>query len=168
MSRLASHVVTRIARHAIACALLLWPAAMAAQLVEPTGPRAELRLDIRPFDTGELGVGLAVPTTMYLRIGALVAGGAVRDGDSTRATGRIEGFLRIPFDPLFERRWAPYVTAGGALACTAERRCQPLIVLRLGLEGPRAANGWTPAVEAGVGGGLRVAVVLRRANGPGR
>ncbi len=144
------------------------PTEAAAQLVDAGGPRPEFRLDLRPFDTAELGVGIAVPTTLYLRLGALIAGGAVRDGDTTRATGRIEGFLRIPFDPLFERRWAPYVTAGGALACTAERRCQPLIVLRLGIEGPRGTKGWTPAVEAGVGGGLRVAVVLRRANGPNR
>jgi hypothetical protein len=151
-----------------AAAVLAAPQAARAQLVEPTQPRPEFRLDLRPFDTAELGVGVAVPTTLYLRVGALISGGARRDGDSTRAIGRIEGFVRIPFDPLYERRWAPTVTAGGALECTAERRCSPLIVLRLGLEGPRATSGWTPAVEAGVGGGLRVAVVLRRANGPGR
>ncbi len=153
---------------ALALASFASPRLLVSQEAASTGARAELRLDIRPFDTAELGVGLAVPTTMYMRVGALVTGGAVRDGDTTRATGRIEGFLRIPFDPLFERRWAPYVTAGGALTCTAERRCQPFIVLRLGVEGPRVATNWSPAVEAGVGGGLRVAVVLRRANGPGR
>ena len=153
---------------AVALALLSWPCAAEAQLAEPLRPRPELRLDLRPFDTAELGIGAAIPTTLYMRVGALVSGGARRDGDSTRATGRFEGFLRIPFDPLFERRWAPYVTIGGALECTAERRCRPLVALHVGLEGPRGTTGWTPAVEAGVGGGFRVAVVLRRANGPGR
>ena len=148
--------------------MLAAPRGARAQLAEPSQPRPELRLDLRPFDTAELGLGVAVPTTLYMRVGALISGGARRDGDSTRATGRIEGFMRIPFDPLYERRWAPYVTAGGALECTTDRRCSPFIVLRLGLEGPRGTGGWTPAVEAGVGGGFRVAVVLRRANVPGR
>ncbi len=156
-------------RALILASLLVPPAKLAAQRPDGLGGRTELRLDVRPLNAAEVGVGFAVPTTLYMRVGALVAGGAVRDGDTTRAVGRVEGFVRIPFDPLFERRWAPYVTGGGAVSCAAERRCTPLLVLRVGLEGPRqGAGSWTPALEAGVGGGLRLAVLLRRTNGPGR
>ena len=139
------------------------PARLPAQLPDVGGSRPEARVDLRPLNAVELGGGVSVPTSFYVRLGALAGAGALRDGDTTRATGRIELHLRLPLDPLMERRWAPYLIGGGALACTAERRCQPLLVLRVGLEGPRSVGGWTPAVEAGVGGGLRVALVLRRA-----
>lgn len=153
---------------ALAAAIVMGPSCLAAQLPDVGGPRPEFRLDVRPTDAVELGAGVSVPTSFYLRLGGLVGGGMVRDGDTTRATARVEAHLRVPFDPLFERRWAPYVTAGGALACIDARRCQPLLVLRLGVEGPATTHGWTPAFEAGVGGGLRIAVVLRRANPGGR
>ena len=159
----------RLLRCVVAASLLSSAARTAtAQTPDVGGTRPELRLDLRPLDAVEAGVGFAVPTSLYLRVGALASGGVVRDGDSTRPTARIEAFLRLPLDPLFERRWAPYVGGGAALACTAERRCLPLLTLRIGLEGPRGSGGWTPAFEVGVGGGVRVAVVLRRANGPGR
>ncbi len=144
-------------------ALVTRSTVLGAQLPDVGGPRPEFRLDVRPVDAAEVGLGLSVPTSFYLRFGGLVSGGVVRDGDTTRATARIEANVRIPFDPLYERRWAPYVTTGAALACAESRRCQPLLVLRVGIEGPASARGWTPAFEAGVGGGLRVAVLLRRA-----
>lgn len=144
------------------------PAAARAQDLGLGGPRAELRADLRPFDTAELGAAVAVPASLYLRVGVLASAGAVRDGDSTRATGRVEAFLRVPLDPLWESRWAPTLSGGAALQCTADRRCTPLVVLRLGLEGGRGTGGWVPAIEAGVGGGVRLGLVLRRARGPAR
>ena len=72
-----------------------------------------------------------------------------------RVTGRAEIVGRFLLDPLYEHRWGPYVAGGLGVAA------HPYVLVLLGLEGPRLGR-VTPALEAGLGDGVRLGFALRR------
>ena len=153
------------ARRAIAAAVVGFGTAAGAQVVD-SAPLPEWRLDVTPFTGGQIGAGASIPASGYSRLGGVLGVGAVIDGPVTRATARLEVHGRFSADPLQELRYAPYVVAGGMLACADARRCRPLIVIRVGVEGP-ARSGFIPGVELGLGDGVHLAVVIRHSK-PGR
>lgn len=154
------------AAHAVfAGAFVALGGAAGAQTVDPA-PLPEWRLDVTPFTGGQLGAGVSVPLSGYSRLGGVLGAGAIADGPVTRATVRLEVHGRFSADPFQEMRYAPYVVAGGMLVCADARRCRPLIVLRLGFEGP-ARNGLIPGIELGLGDGVQVGFVIRFSK-PGR
>jgi len=117
--------------------------------------RIEGRLDalIASRTATELGAGIFVPLGEYVRAG--LVGGVGPNTNPLRITGRAEFIGRFLLDPFYEHRWGPYVAGGLGLAD------HPYVLVLLGLEGPR----WgpvTPALEAGVGHGVRVGFALRR------
>jgi hypothetical protein len=137
----------------------------------PTPPLApELRLDaaFSGEDAVLVGAGVFADAGLYARLGLVVAGGVARvprlgdDASGTTPMARIEALARFHLDPQRLSRNGIYAGGGVAVALRESRAPRYGLVALLGLEGaPRGAI--APAVEVGLGGGVRVAVALRRA-----
>ena len=133
-----------------------------AQVFRDSTPKARIegRIDalIASRTAIEPGAGIFVPLGTYVRAG--VIGGVGPITNPLRMTGRVELVSRFLLDPLYEHRWGPYV-AGGLGIGDIGVAPHPYLVALVGVEGPR----WgpvTPALEAGVGNGVRVGFALRR------
>ncbi len=120
----------------------------------------EARIDGIASDLAAIHAGLGITTRAgtYLRTGLVAGLGATEDG----ASGRLDFINRFHLDPFRESRWAPY--AGGGLSARFDdnRRSRLYALLILGVDGP-AARGLTTSVEAGLGGGARLGIIIRRA-----
>jgi hypothetical protein len=103
------------------------------------------------------GAGFTVPVGTYVRLGTVGAVGGSRDGTS----GRVDAFARFHLDPFREHRWALY--AGGGLTARYDdnRRTRHFLLLFAGVDGP-VRGGISPAIEAGLGGGGRIGLIIRR------
>jgi hypothetical protein len=132
--------------------------ALAALLIALGAPAA-LAQRVQPevrFETlgaqyqGLVGVALHVPMGRYVRIGF---------GGTGFAVGRTDLIARFTFDPYRQMRWA--LSAGGGVSYDVELK-EPFLALHGELEGPRL-GGVTPFVSAGLAGGARYAVGIRRA-----
>ena len=127
-------------------ALAMVPVTARAQKLQP-----EIRFEtLGPEFQGLVGVALHVPAGRYVRIGI---------GGTGVAVGRTDLIARFTFDPYREMRWA--LSAGGGLSYDAELK-ELYLALHTDLEGPRM-RGMTPFVSAGLAGGARFAVGVRRA-----
>jgi len=138
-------------------ALLVGARVVHAQVFRDSTPKARIegRFDalIASRTATEFGAGIFVPVGTYVRAG--LVGGVGPITNPVRVTGRIEAVGRFLLDPFYEHRWGPYVAGGLGVAD------HPYVLVLLGVEGPR----WgpvTPALEAGVGHGVRVGFALRR------
>lgn len=121
-------------------------------------PQPELRLDaLGPRSVSiEPGLGLNFRMGNYVRLG-LAAGYNVRPNPGAPGNAwRGDILTRFTFDPFREQRWA--LSVGGGLSVRRETYLAAII----DLEGPEVA-GLMPAVQAGVSGGARAALILRRA-----
>jgi hypothetical protein len=148
-------------------ALVALPAVSGAQAAPPAGAgvEPEVRLDlVLPRAGIEAGAGMQVPMGYYVRLGADLAVGARGSPlSAAHPTGRIDLLGRFLLDPF---RQSPFgVSAGAGISTRFESgtRATPLLLVALDVEGRRAANGWVPALQLGLGGGTRIGVVLRRA-----
>jgi hypothetical protein len=128
-----------------------------AQVFRDSTPKARIegRLDalIASRTATELGAGIFVPLGTYVRSGLI--GGLGPITNPLRLSGRAELVARFLLDPLCEHRWGPYVAGGLGVAS------HPYVLVLVGLEGPRWGR-VTPALEAGVGNGVRLGIALRR------
>ncbi len=101
-----------------------------------------------------------MPLGTYVRAGVIGGVGAITN--SAGVAGRLELLGRFLLDPLHEHRWGPYVAGGLGVRSDYASVAQPYVVVLLGIEGPRWGH-LTPALEAGVGSGVRLGFALRRA-----
>ena len=128
-----------------------------AQVFRDSTPKARIegRVDalIASRTATELGAGIFVPLGTYVRAG--LVGGIGPTNNPLQLTGRAELVGRFLLDPLYEHRWGPYIAGGLGVAS------RPYVLVLLGLEGPRWGS-VTPALEAGVGAGIRLGFALRR------
>ena len=133
-----------------------------AQVFRDSTPKARIegRLDalLASRTATELGAGIFVPVGTYVRAG--LVGGVGPITNPLRLTGRAELVGRFLLDPFYEHRWGPYVAGGLGVAD------HPYLVVLLGVDGPRWGR-VTPALEAGVGHGVRVGLALRRSQPTG-
>ena len=111
----------------------------------------------------EAGLGVSIPTGIYVRTGVIAAAGVGEHG----AEGRTDLLSRFSLDPFRQSRWSLY--SGGGISGRYQMRedggSHAYLLLIIGLEGPLPLGrtaGWVPAFEAGLGGGARFGVVLRR------
>lgn len=120
----------------------------------------EARLDaiISRYTAIHAGLGFTTPLGTYLRSGLDGAIGASENG----ASGRIEFVNRFHLDPFREKRWAPYAGGGIGARFEADRRTREYLFIIAGLDGP-VKRGITTSVEAGLGSGGRIGVIIRRA-----
>ncbi len=113
----------------------------------------------------QFGAGVWLRAGTYVRIGLLGATGAAVRSDSAVLASRIDLQARYVLDPFAESRWGVYGIGGVSLMHVRGGDVEPRLVLGVGLEGrPRRV---VRAVEAGLGGGARLALAIRRAV-PGR
>jgi hypothetical protein len=127
-------------------------------------PQWELRQDVTlAREPGaHLGVGLNVRAGYYVRLGAALAAGAVkRRDDIWVGAQRVDLTARFLLDPFGERPRAWYGGGGVSLSQQPGERVSAALQLLVGFEGRRRRT-VTPAIEIGVGDGVRLGVVLRR------
>ena len=154
-----------------AFALAVVPCARAQQAARRTLPPLELRVDAidpRSTTSGTLqaGVGVNVPLGSYVRLELDGAGGVTRRADADHHSGRGDAIARFLLDPFAESPWGLSI-GGGMSALFAEgARTHTYLVVVADLEAPRVV-GIVPALQVGLGGGLRVGLVAR-AHRPGR
>lgn len=133
--------------------LLVTPFVVCAQRFQP-----EARVDMigpRPYALhGGIGVGTRLGT--YVRVSAGGAYGMRPVGSGARSEWRGDLLARATLDPFRQQRWG--LSVGGGI--TVRRRAYLAAIVDV--EGP-ARGGVLPALQVGVGGGLRAGVVLRRA-----
>jgi hypothetical protein len=141
------------------------PAGAHSQGVPQQPVQLEGRVDaIIARTTGvEAGLGLSVPSGIYMRTGLVAGIGAGRHG----VEGRTDLISRFSLDPFRQSRWAPYGGAGvsGRYRSKLDGGSHAYLMIFLGVEGPLplgATSGIVPAFELGLGGGARVGVILRR------
>lgn len=123
-------------------------------------PIPELRADVIRLNGsfgGEFGGGVQIPLGYYTRIGITAAGGAVQP----HTTGRLDLIARFLFDPFLQQRWG--LSAGGGISLRARSgdHVRPYLLTVIDLEGPHTAAGVAPALQLGLGGGLRLGGALR-------
>ncbi len=140
--------------------LLVFGIVAAANATRLGGQTPEARIDGIASDPAAIQAGLGITTKAgtYLRTGVVAALGASDEG----ASGRLDFVNRFHLDPFRESRWAPY--AGGGLSARFDdnQRSRLYALLILGVDGP-VARGLTTSVEAGLGGGARLGIIIRRA-----
>jgi hypothetical protein len=97
-----------------------------------------------------------IPLGYYVRVSADVGYGVRADSNLIAGRWRADLLTRVTLDPFRQQRWA--FSIGGGLSF----RRRTYLAAIADLEGP-ALRGLLPALQVGVSGGYRVAVVLRRA-----
>ncbi|HJP59010.1 MAG TPA: hypothetical protein VJ865_03400 [Gemmatimonadaceae bacterium] len=112
---------------------------------------------------GEVGLGISLPVGIYVRNGLVGGIGVGQHG----VEGRTDLLSRFSLDPFRQSRWALYGGGGlsGRYRTERDGGSHAYLLLFLGLEGPLPlgrTSGWVPAFEAGLGGGARVGVIIRR------
>lgn len=128
--------------------------------------RGEVRVDaiFARVNLLHAGVGAAFRTGYNVRAHVVGAGGvAFKDGEQ-KSSARGDATLRLLLDPYGESRNGLSIGGGVSVLYDGFEKTRAVGVVVLGLEGaPRARVGW--ALEAALGGGVRVGVVLRRRAG---
>ena len=136
-----------------------------AQAAAPPTVEPELRVDaiFGHEPAVQLGAGAQFALGYYVRLGVDGAVG-VRTGaqSDSRLDGRVDVLTRFLLDPF--RQSAYGLSVGGGLSVRAEPgdRARPYLLVAAELEGRRVQAGFSPALQVGLGGGVRVGMVLRR------
>jgi hypothetical protein len=141
---------------------LLAARASAQALNEP--PRAELRVDAIVAENRtsvQGGIGIQIPAGYYARIGIDGALGSDIVSGQGETSGRVDVLARFLFDPFRQSRWGLSAGGGISLRATRETGVRPYMLVALDLEGPRTKSGVAPAFQLGLGGGVRVGMVMR-------
>lgn len=134
----------------------------------PRGVLPELRVDLVAGEAAALHVGAALgfPAGVYVRPVLAVAAGPARHDGATRSSVRVDALARFHLDPFKEQRTGWYAAAGLSALHDPWQDWRGLLTVAIGLELPSRAGGvW--ALEAGLGGGVRVGIALRQTR-PGR
>lgn len=105
----------------------------------------------------EGGAGVEIPVGYYTRLGVTGAAGAI----DSEGTGRLDVLARFLFDPFLQQRWGLSAGAGVSLRVREGDRVRPYILTVIDLEGPHSSNGLAPALQVGLGAGIRVGGALR-------
>jgi hypothetical protein len=127
---------------------------------KPVSPAIEARVDAIISDVSAIhgAIGFTVPVGTYLRSGIDAGIGASSEGIS----GRIDLVNRFHLDPFRESKWAPYGGGGLTARFDDNRREKIYLLIFAGIDGP-VKRGLTTSFEAGLGGGGRVGLIIRRA-----
>jgi hypothetical protein len=107
------------------------------------------------------GGGVVVPAGNYTRVSLDTELGAEMRSAETRFAGRVDVVARFLLDPLREMPWG--ISLGGGLTVPygdGVQGAQPLMTAVIDVEGRRGRR-FTPALQVGLGGGTRVALMFR-------
>lgn len=130
------------------------------------GVRMEARTDVRwsgaPDVQGMLGG--ALPLDRAVRLAFLAGAGVERNHTGNHASITGEVHARVLLDPLAARDYGWYAVAGMGYRAAESHSPRAYLVMLGGVEGPRILGGRARlAMEAGVGDGVRLGIVLRAA-----
>jgi len=128
----------------------------------PVAP--EVRLDVLGGRSSSVqgALGLEIPAGTYVRVGILAGAGARIEQDATsRAAGRVDVLARFLLDPFRQSALGFSAGAGVSLRADPGERVRPRLLVALDLEGRRQRNGISPALQVGLGGGVRGGIGLR-------
>ena len=151
----------------LGCALVSVPLHLAAQHAASPVPvrrvfpsvRADLLLD---RDVGaQVAVGGAVAAAYNVRLAADAGVGGVRRAARWEPAGRLDLLARWLSDPFRQSRWGINAGGGIGIRVEADRAPRTVAIVTVGVEG-RGDGRWVRGVEAGMGGGFRVGLTLRR------
>jgi hypothetical protein len=163
----ASPCLAPIVLAALAC---LAPASASAQDFD-FRPRVqwEMRADglLASPAAAQFGVGANAPGGYYMRYGVTAAAGPAWTRQAGSASARVDLSARYLLDPFHEIAWGLYGGAGLSSRWDEATHWREYLLVLAGVEGPER-GGWRLAFEAGLGGGARIGVVLRRARHNGR
>jgi hypothetical protein len=139
--------------------------ACAQQRAPSRFPPLELRIDaidVRSPESGTLhgGIGTNIPLGYYVRLEFDGAGGVTRRDSVDHSSGRVDVLARFLLDPFAEARWGLSIGGGMSAMFADGARTHGYLVIVTDLEGPRV-SGIVPALQIGLGGGVRVGVVAR-------
>jgi hypothetical protein len=128
-------------------------------------PPLELRvdaIDVSSASSGTLqaGVGANIPLGYYVRLELNGAGGVTRRDSVNHNSGRVDVLARFLFDPFNDAPWG--LSIGGGMSAMFEQgtTTREYLVVVVDLEAPHIGR-VAPALQVGLGGGLRVGFVLR-------
>jgi hypothetical protein len=156
--------VTSSSRFVAVAAIALLLSAPSTVLAQDDGPsiRAEWRADLflASVDAAHAGIGSSTDLGAYARLDATLGVGAAWIGSEAVASGRADLGVRFLLDPYHQERWGVYGGAGVSTRYEDGPGARVLLTLFAGAELP-GDRPWRPAVEAGIGGGVRVGLVLR-------
>lgn len=133
-------------------------AAVVAHTAAAQSPQIELRGDVlgpRPYSV-QAGVGMIVPLGYYVRAGTDVGYAPSANASLLADHWRGDLVARFTLDPFREERWG--LSLGGGLSF----RRHTYLAAVVDLEGPET-HGMLPALQVGLSGGVRGALILRRA-----
>lgn len=118
-------------------------------------PEARLEFAGNGGNRAEAGLGLIRPLGAYLR-GGIGVSLDVWNATGAAPQGRVETHVRFLLDPLAANRW------GLSLAAGLGYRDKPYMLVAADLEGPRRGK-VRPAFQFALGGGMRLAFIVRGA-----
>ena len=147
-------------------ALLLVLAHPATARAQASGERLtpEVRVDaiVAAHRTSlQAGGGVQIPLGYYGRIGVIGAAGTDVVAGARGASGRLDVVGRFLLDPFRQSSWGLSVGAGLSLRARSGDLGRPYLVALIDLEGPRGNSGMAPALQVGVGGGVRIGAGVR-------
>ena len=136
-----------------------------AQAAHSSSPPLELRvdaIDVRSINTGTLqgGLGANVPLGIYVRLELVGAGGITRLDGVNQKSARVDAIARFLLDPFNETTWGLSIGGGMSAMFEANAATHEYLVVVADLEAPRI-GAVTPALQIGLGGGVRVGIVMR-------
>ena len=154
---------------ALLCALGVLGAARSIAAQAPSGAQVEARAEYIGARTSSLqvGAGLTLPAGRYIRLGTVVTGGVATHGGDARGAARADLLARFLLDPFRESPVGVYGIGGVSALYDGFEETRPRILLGVGVE-TRPRGRRVLAAEVALGGGVRIAIVLRRARRSGR
>ena len=124
-------------------------------------PLARIDAFLADVDVLHVGGGVTRELGRYVRLDGVLAAGVARARGETLGSGRAEVVGRFLLDPFLQSRWGFH--GGGGIIARLDEGADPrgYITLLFGAELPNEGR-WRPAIEIGIGGGTRIALVVRR------
>jgi hypothetical protein len=110
--------------------------------------------------TLQVGAGVNLPLGYYVRFEIDGAGGVSRRDTVDHTSGRVDALARFLLDPFAESAWGLSIGGGMSALFASGARTHGYLVVVTDLEAPRIGV-LIPALQVGLGGGVRVGVVIR-------
>lgn len=119
-------------------------------------------IDPRSTRSGTLqgGLGVNLPLGYYVRLELVGGAGVTRRDTVNDDSGRVDALGRFLFDPFGESPWGFSIGGGISVLFASGARTHEYVVIVTDLEGPPIRS-VVPALQLGLGGGLRLGLALR-------
>ena len=152
-------------------ALFVLSSRTVAQAPVPESVHPEARVDVIASSgrtSIQAGGGVQIPAGYYARVGVLGSVGADVISGGHQQSARVDVVGRFLLDPFRQVNWGISVGAGVSFRAREGDRVRPLLLAVVDVEGKRSTSGISPALQLGLGGGVRAGGALRWGSGSAR